>query len=747
MLTMTHFKEVHVKKPLFRILGAISLVTALVVSSLLSACGGTTETGAVSNIVETTSNRGATISWDTSVAGSTQVEYGLTTAYGTETTANAALVTSHSVTLTGLTPGTSYKYRVLTVGADGATQQKAGNLTTDDAVRVTSGVVTSSGISTLNPFWSQRFPNTQFGGLIMEPLVYRMEDGSLIPALAASWSADSTGKIMTVNIDADATWSDGTAVTADDVVFTFETQYANAGEWSQGRANGGLMKDDNEDGDPDAGAVAKVDAKTVTFTLKDTYAERIFLSSLSTVFICPKHIWAPKITALEAADSSIEQYALEESDDIGAELIGSGPFKFNSYVPLQYVLYDTNLDYWGGTPAVVDEVLLKMYALTDTATLALKTGDIDSLAMVDSLAEVPKLLQDVNITIDIIPNFNSTVMFFLNMRYPPLHILEVRQAIDMAMDKQEIIDFAAFGYGTLPQQVPFAGGLAESNPAVAWEKTYVDSSGDFLALADRIEDANELLDSIPGMSDTPSTIPENWTRTYTPPGYPSLSYPLSWEGLYLSSPTYQRAAELVHDQMALIGIEIVPTVETGAFGPKVFSGWQVFNYETIIFGYPSDPDFDNVVKQWGMPRFGGNYDGSVVAWNNDPAGAPVNGVKPDGARPQVYDTPDWDNATADAKAFYMDVYDQLVADALAVNADLRATQTIVDTTARNTAVMAVQVDFADALPIVNIYHPQSISAFRTDTFTGWGNPDGIFLYGFMPSSTCVKTLMALSPKT
>ncbi|MBT3362508.1 MAG: ABC transporter substrate-binding protein [Chloroflexi bacterium] len=604
-------------------------------------------------------------------------------------------------------------------------------------VRIVGGVQTSSGISTLNPFWAQRFPNTQYVGLIMEPLVYGQEDGSSTPLLATDWSVDSTGKIWTVNLDPDAMWSDGEALTADDVVFTFKQQYANAGEWSQGRSNGAMMLDINDDGEPDAGAIVAVDDHTVKFTLNATYAEQVFLSGLNTVFICPEHIWAPKIIALEAADSSIEQYALEESATLADELIGSGPFLFNEYVALQYVLYDTDPDYWGGTPAIVDQVMLKMYATADGATLALKSGEVDMLALVEAVAEVPKLLLDQNITIDILPNFNSTVMFFLNMRFPPLHILEVRQAIDMALNKQDLITFAQFGYGTLPSMVPFAPGLAESNDDLEWTDTYVDSSGDFLSLAARIDNANDLLDDVPGMS----AFVAGETRTWTSPDHAVPAIPLSWEGLYLSSPSYQRAAELVSSQMAEIGIDIVPTVETGAFGPKVFSGWQVFNYETIIFGYPSDPNFDGMVKQWGQPVFGGNYDGSVVAWNNDPSMSPP---KEDGYRPQVYDTP-YDEPTAAQEALWLDIYDQLVADAADINADLRATRFITNSTARQAAVMQVQEDFADALPIVNLYHPQSMSAFRTDSFEGWGNPSGIFLYGFMPGTTSVTTLMRVSP--
>ncbi len=55
---------------------------------------------------------GATITWTTDKASDSQVEYGLTTAYGSSTTLDPTLVTSHSQTLSGLAANTIYHYRV-----------------------------------------------------------------------------------------------------------------------------------------------------------------------------------------------------------------------------------------------------------------------------------------------------------------------------------------------------------------------------------------------------------------------------------------------------------------------------------------------------------------------------------------------------------------------------------------------------------------------------------------------------------
>lgn len=76
----------------------------------------------------------AAINWTTDETADTQVEYGTTTAYGSSTTLNPALVTAHSQNLTGLTPGTLYHYRV-------KSRDAAGNLATSSDQTFTTTVV------------------------------------------------------------------------------------------------------------------------------------------------------------------------------------------------------------------------------------------------------------------------------------------------------------------------------------------------------------------------------------------------------------------------------------------------------------------------------------------------------------------------------------------------------------------------------------------------------------------------------
>jgi hypothetical protein len=85
------------------------------------------------------SSSGATITWTTNEASNSQVEYGTTTAYDSNTTLNSSMVTSHSQTLSGLSAGTLYHYRVKSKDA-------AGNLATSNDYVFTTTYQTASAL-------------------------------------------------------------------------------------------------------------------------------------------------------------------------------------------------------------------------------------------------------------------------------------------------------------------------------------------------------------------------------------------------------------------------------------------------------------------------------------------------------------------------------------------------------------------------------------------------------------------------
>jgi Bacterial Ig domain/Periplasmic copper-binding protein (NosD) len=91
----------------------------------------------ISGIGATSTQNGATIVWSTDVGSDSQADYGLSTAYGSVSPFNSTMVTSHSVTLTGLSPNTLYHFRAKSaangntaVSADQTFVTKASSVTT-----------------------------------------------------------------------------------------------------------------------------------------------------------------------------------------------------------------------------------------------------------------------------------------------------------------------------------------------------------------------------------------------------------------------------------------------------------------------------------------------------------------------------------------------------------------------------------------------------------------------------------------
>jgi hypothetical protein len=92
----------------------------------------------------------ATITWTTDQASSSQVQYGTTTSYGSTSALNSTLATTHSVTLTGLTAGTTYSYSAISANSAGTSTTSANYTftTTAAAAPVISAVKSSSITST-----------------------------------------------------------------------------------------------------------------------------------------------------------------------------------------------------------------------------------------------------------------------------------------------------------------------------------------------------------------------------------------------------------------------------------------------------------------------------------------------------------------------------------------------------------------------------------------------------------------------
>lgn len=302
---------------------------------------------------------------------------------------------------------------------------------------------------------------------VYEVLIDLDQDLNFMPVLAKEWSVSEDNLIWTFNLRDDVYWHDGEKFTADDVVYTYEAMM----KFQLGVYYATI------DG---ITAVTKVDDYTVTFT-----TEKPMVNMISAMlFIVPEHIFAKYDTP-----EAMSGYANDE-------MIGTGPFKLEKNVDGEYVKYVRNDSYWGEIPKI-DELIYVFFANTDTMVQAFESGEIDFMDVDSSqLAHVEKLSYAGIHTYNQLGFTQICLNSWEDERSngnPLMLDPQIRTALDWAIDRTKIIEYAKGGLATncvtvIPDSAgkwhwqPDADTLRSYNPEKAKEVLeaagYTDRDGD-----------------------------------------------------------------------------------------------------------------------------------------------------------------------------------------------------------------------------------------------------------------------------
>ena len=301
----------------------------------------------------------------------------------------------------------------------------------------------------INPLLAVSDSDRDLTSLVYSGLLRATPSGDYKPDLAQSYTVSPDGKTYTFNLRPDATFHNGMAVTAADVVFTVnKTQDAALKSPLQANWSGVT--------------VAAVDAHTVQFTLKAPYAP--FVENL-TMGILPKALWQ---------NVSDDEFSFS---NLNTQPVGSGPFKVNnisrsaSGIPSSYDLGPFN-KYTLGAPYISD-LTLKFYQNENALVAALKSGDIQAASGI-SPADVATLsLAGSTITK---ASLNRVFGVFFNQNQSTvLRDHDVRQALEDAIDRDALLNQVLGGYGTaLTGPVPpsLIGATASTSaPAISTSTT------------------------------------------------------------------------------------------------------------------------------------------------------------------------------------------------------------------------------------------------------------------------------------
>ncbi|ANU15657.1 ABC transporter substrate-binding protein [Planococcus maritimus] len=257
---------------------------------------------------------------------------------------------------------------------------------------------------------------------IYETLLEYDHNLELQPKLATDYSSSEDGLTWTFQLREGVKFHDGTDFNAEAVVFNFERWMDPENPYHEGDfpyypfLYGGFKGDDNH------------------------LIESVTATSEHELEIVLKRKTAPFLSYLAismfgiASPAAIEQYGT----DIGENPVGTGPFKFEEWNRNNTITLSKNEEYWMDGKPYLDQVIYQVVPENSARLNALQTGEID---IVDGMNASDTTIVEDTEGIELLkrPSFNIGYMAF-NMEKEPFDDPLVRKAINMAIDKEEIVD-------------------------------------------------------------------------------------------------------------------------------------------------------------------------------------------------------------------------------------------------------------------------------------------------------------------
>lgn len=382
----------------------------------------------------------------------------------------------------------------------------------------------------------------------LDTLIYsglmRYKNGDLVPDVAESYKVSDDGLVYTFKIKRNVRFHDGVPLTAKDVEFTIKK-----------------IQDANIK-NPKKADWANVSVKTlndyeVQFILKQIYTP--FITN-TTIGILPEHIWSK-------VDSS--QFVFSQNN---IEPIGSGPYKISSIkknsdgIPEYYEL--TAWQRYHNEEAYITKFVLYFFPSEKDAIDSYKKGIIESVAGI-SPKEASSISSGVpNAKILHFPLPRIFGVFLNQNQATVFSSIEVRQALDLAVDKDYIIKRVLFGYGVkidspIPDQI-----LYKNINKDTVNKANVDKAKDILAKAGWTLNSDGVLEKKEGKN----------------------TKKLEFSIATADTPDLKETAEIIKAQWEAIGVKVnVKIFEYGDLYQNIISTRK---YDALLFGEFVGKDLD-----------------------------------------------------------------------------------------------------------------------------------------------------------
>jgi peptide/nickel transport system substrate-binding protein len=264
----------------------------------------------------------------------------------------------------------------------------------------------------LDPRIGTDFASERMDGLLFDSLVQSDTRMNIGPDLATTWEQPDPATYV-FHLRHDVHFHDGRALTSADVKFTFDSITSGAVQTPKRGAFSAIR------------VIETPDLYTVVFRLKSNSTSFLWDISRPAIGIVPKGAGA----------------------DFAQHPIGTGPFRFESAVQDDNVLFARNPDYFGGAPQI-NQVRFRIVPEAIVRALELRKGTADIEMSSLSPDMVPVLARQPGIAVAEEPGTNYSYVAF-NFDTPALAQRDVRQALAYATDRASIVQYLLRGQARL----------------------------------------------------------------------------------------------------------------------------------------------------------------------------------------------------------------------------------------------------------------------------------------------------------
>nr|WP_294491070.1 peptide ABC transporter substrate-binding protein [uncultured Mediterraneibacter sp.] len=283
-------------------------------------------------------------------------------------------------------------------------------------------VAISSDTGTMDPAGSIALTYLAYSVSALDELLTYDEDGEIEYRAAKSYEVNEDATVWTFHLREDALWSDGSPVTSADFLNTITRALDPAS--GSGYANYLFPIENaeaiyNGEADMDTLGVETPDEYTLVFHLAEP---------------C---VYFPDLLRLPVYTPSCAAYAdsVESGWDKDPETsLSNGPFCLAEYVPEQYFVLEKNEYYWNADAVNLDTITYRFFDDTQSMANAYEAGEVDvATSLSSAVMEAYEGEDDLYVTDQI-----ATRYIYMNLNVSPLDDARVREAINLALDREEL---------------------------------------------------------------------------------------------------------------------------------------------------------------------------------------------------------------------------------------------------------------------------------------------------------------------